>query len=333
MKILPILVAGIVCTILSFPCRAKEGTVTSKTELWINNFEQAKKQAVGEGKDILIVFSGSDWCEWCIKLKQDIFSTPEFEATAPKMFVLMEADFPRDTSKIPPEVASQNERLHNNFGVDGKFPAIILVDQQGKPYAKTGYHRGEVTASFLEFLKKEQAVRQTRDASWMKAESAKGVEKAKRLVEGLAGLDDKIVATYYGSVVAEIKKLDPLDLSDFVKKTEYRAKLSGLENSIEEALGETCDVKAATKLIDDFLIVNKVAGEERQHIMIIKLGLYPPNTVENINKALVILDAIVAVDARSETGKKAAAIKPTAEMFKKQFESSTPPRGAKQSFP
>ena len=51
-------------------------------EGWITDYEAAKKQAAKEGKDILMDFTGSDWCGWCIKLKDEVFSTPEFKSWA-----------------------------------------------------------------------------------------------------------------------------------------------------------------------------------------------------------------------------------------------------------
>lgn len=348
MKMMPVIVAGIACAMISTPClRAEENSAPKqdsvpkapvaqpvvppkagmpvkpeapKSDLWINNFERAKAEAAKSGKDILIDFTGSDWCGWCIKLKEEVFSTPEFEAAAPKMFVLMEADFPRDKTKVTPEVAAQNRRLGDNFGIRG-YPTIILLDAQGRPYARTGYQPGG-PAKYLENLQQAQAVRQKRDSAWKKAESLQGVEKAKCLAEGLAGLDEDIVGMNYGSVIAEIKKLDPLDATGIVKKSEYKAKLAGLEKSVGETFEKTRDTDAAAKLIDDFMSVNMAVGEARQKAMMLKLRLYPPRTIENINKVLVLMDQVIAIDAQSETGKMAAAIKPQAEKYKQRLESA-----------
>ena len=229
MKIIPVMVAGIVCAVLSTSCNraeqqsapkqdsvpkasaaqpdvppkavmpvkpeAPKADAVSKSDLWIDNFEQAKTLAAKDGKDILIDFTGSDWCGWCIKLKKEVFSTPEFEAAAPKMFVLMEADFPRDKSKVTPEVAAQNRKLADNFEIRG-YPTIILLDAQGRPYARMGYQPGG-PSKYLESLQQAQAVRQKRDSAWKKAESLQGVEKAKCLAEGLAWLEEDIVGMNY----------------------------------------------------------------------------------------------------------------------------------------
>ena len=99
----PIRIAALAIALAGFAAvaRAEEAPAPAvpvkaepKQEIWTDNFEAAKAQAVKENKDILIDFTGSDWCGWCIQLKKEVFSTPEFEAAAPKSFVLMEADFP-----------------------------------------------------------------------------------------------------------------------------------------------------------------------------------------------------------------------------------------------
>ena len=50
---------------------------TSET-LWTENFADAKARAAKEGKDLLIDFTGSDWCGWCIKLKEEVFNQQAF---------------------------------------------------------------------------------------------------------------------------------------------------------------------------------------------------------------------------------------------------------------
>ncbi|MFN9392095.1 MAG: hypothetical protein ACK57W_02105, partial [Flavobacteriales bacterium] len=33
---------------------------------WVTNYEQALKDAKASGKTVLLNFTGSDWCGWCI---------------------------------------------------------------------------------------------------------------------------------------------------------------------------------------------------------------------------------------------------------------------------
>jgi thiol-disulfide isomerase/thioredoxin len=107
-------------------------------EGWLTDFEAAKKQAAAEKKDILVDFTGSDWCGWCIKLDKEVFSTDAFKAQ--KDFVLVALDFPR-RKEIPADQKAANEALMRQWGVRG-FPTIILANAKGEPYARTGYKQG-----------------------------------------------------------------------------------------------------------------------------------------------------------------------------------------------
>ena len=59
------------------------------------SIDQAKIKATKEGKRILLVFQGSDWCAPCIKLEKEILDTEEFLNLAKEQFVILKADFPR----------------------------------------------------------------------------------------------------------------------------------------------------------------------------------------------------------------------------------------------
>ena len=69
--------------------------VLAAGEGWTNDFEAAKTKAKKEGKHLLLDFTGSDWCGFCIRLHGEVFSKEVFRKEVPKHFVLVELDFPR----------------------------------------------------------------------------------------------------------------------------------------------------------------------------------------------------------------------------------------------
>ena len=97
---------------------------------WGDNYQQALATAAKENKKVLLDFTGSDWCGWCIKLKKETFDQPQFKEFADKNLVLVEVDFPQGQS-LSPEVKKQNDALQQQFHVEG-FPTIVLLDAQGK---------------------------------------------------------------------------------------------------------------------------------------------------------------------------------------------------------
>ena len=110
-------------------------------EGWMTDFEKAKEVAKEKNLPILIDFSGSDWCGWCIKLDKEVFSQQDFKDYAKDNLVMVLADFPSDKSKQSAELQKQNEQLAKEFGVKG-FPTVYLLNAEGKAVAKTGYEPG-----------------------------------------------------------------------------------------------------------------------------------------------------------------------------------------------
>lgn len=114
---------------------------------WTENFQQAVAASKKEKKPILMLFTGSDWCKFCIMMEKDAFSKPEFEQFLGKNFVLFKADFP-EHRQLPKATAQQNEALSRKYGVEG-FPTVLIVSSDGKVLAKTGYLRNSGVKEYL----------------------------------------------------------------------------------------------------------------------------------------------------------------------------------------
>lgn len=118
---------------------------------WLTDYEAAKKQAKEENKPILINFTGTDWCGWCIKIEKEIFSKEEFKAYAKENLILMEVDFP-EKKKQSDEVKAQNKVLDKEFKIEG-YPTIFLIDSEGKKLSEDiGYREGGAQA-YVDHLK------------------------------------------------------------------------------------------------------------------------------------------------------------------------------------
>jgi thioredoxin-related protein len=118
---------------------------------WLTSYEQAQKEAQSKNRLLLMDFTGSDWCGWCIMLDKEVFSKAEFKEYASKNLVLLELDFPR-RKQMPPETTAQNERLLMKYGIQG-FPTVVVFDSSGKPLGALGYQAGGPQA-FIEQLEK-----------------------------------------------------------------------------------------------------------------------------------------------------------------------------------
>jgi protein disulfide-isomerase len=118
---------------------------------WLTDYEAAKKQAKEENKPILINFTGTDWCGWCIKIEKEIFSKEEFKAYAKENLILMEVDFP-EKKKQNDELKAQNKKLDKEFKIEG-YPTIFLIDAEGEKLSEDiGYREGGPQA-YVDYLK------------------------------------------------------------------------------------------------------------------------------------------------------------------------------------
>jgi protein disulfide-isomerase len=118
---------------------------------WLSDYHKAQEEAKTSHRLLLINFTGSDWCPWCIRLDREVFSKPEFDEYAKKNLVLLTADFPR-SKPLSDETRRQNEELAQRFGIEG-FPTIVVLNGEGKPVGMLGYVAGGPSA-FIEQLKK-----------------------------------------------------------------------------------------------------------------------------------------------------------------------------------
>lgn len=99
---------------------------------WLTNFDSAKRTATENHKQILLNFSGSDWCAPCIKMKKEVFESEAFMSIANNKLVLVRADFPRSKkNKLSPEQTKHNEMLAEKYNPEGKFPLTLLLDADG----------------------------------------------------------------------------------------------------------------------------------------------------------------------------------------------------------
>ena len=208
---------------------------------WLTDFEAGKKEAADSDKIMLVDFTGSDWCHWCIKLKEEVFSQKAFEAAADE-YVLVELDFPKGEGLITPEQLAKNEEIAQGFGVRG-FPTILLFDDQGRPIARTGYEAGgpEAYLAHLEEISKPYT-------DWKAAE---GDARKGALAAFLETLPGERIEESYSAELDELKKLDPEDETGFLAKMAAAKAMVEYETAVEENLAAG-DFDAVLEQVDAF---------------------------------------------------------------------------------
>ncbi len=286
MKLQRYLYTALIGAILSF------GTAHATIDGWTTDFEAAKKQAADENKNLILYFTGSDWCGYCIKLTKDVFSQDAFKNAVKDKFILVELDFPKkpeNISKLSEALIAQNAALKNKYSLKERFPSVYLTDANGKPFARTGsLPIGPKT--YVKHLDQLLAVRETSESAFTEAKDMEGSNKAKSMMfaVGSLGLGDELESTFYANELEVIKASSP----EAAKEMEEKKSLADFQNQLNE-LGAKKDHEGIVELIDKKLATGEFEGEIKQQTMIFKaISL---NQLKKTEDAIKTLDEAKAI--------------------------------------
>jgi protein disulfide-isomerase len=108
---------------------------------WGTDLPKALAQAKTDQKMVLLDFTGSDWCGWCIKFDKETLSTDKFAEYAKAHLELVVVDFP---NKKPQSDAlkAANKALGEKYKVNG-YPTFVVLNAEGKEIGRqVGYAPG-----------------------------------------------------------------------------------------------------------------------------------------------------------------------------------------------
>jgi len=244
---------------------AKPAAEAVNPSIWTTDFDAALKEAATSKRLVLVDFTGSDWCGWCIKLDEEVFDKAEFKAAAPKDFVLVKLDFPQK-KKLPAGEKERNDALQKKYVVQG-FPTILMLDGSGKVLGKTGYRDGG-PVPYLSHLKELAE----RPALLAKAKEAKGADKARQLAAILAQLDPSEAIETYPEEVDAIIANDPDNALGL--KAKYVA--AKAKNKLGESLQEHYmkkDFAGMIAVVESYIKEHKPEGEELAELLFHKVRI------------------------------------------------------------
>jgi len=268
-------------------------------DVWQPSMEQAIVAARRDNKDMLLLFTGSDWCPPCKKLEEEILGTGDFVAGTRGEWILVKFDFLRNQPMLP-ALEAQNEEWSEKLGVTA-FPTLVLVDDEQRPFGFLGYQAGG-PALFLESLADLKQKRALRDEALQRAAAAEGDEKAAFLDQALSVLDEQLVDVWYADVVEQIVALDGDD------HLGLRSKWYGARDAEARKL-VFADIQTIARLdrperaiafIDEVLEAVEFPVDERFEVLRIKLSLLQQS--QQLAAALDLLDQMLAMpEITSET--------------------------------
>jgi thioredoxin-related protein len=163
---------------------------------WIADYDQAAQVAEKQGKNLLVDFTGSDWCGWCVKLHNEVFAKEEFLNAAKKDFVLVALDFPRsEEAKAKVPNARRNDELAKKYEVQG-FPTILLMTPSGEVFGRTGYQPGGA----------EKYVAHLND---LRESGLRDLAEVKRLVDAWNAASGPEKDAAWEAAVAKLERMEP----------------------------------------------------------------------------------------------------------------------------
>ncbi len=265
-------------------------------EAWTEDVSAAIKTANDDDKDILLFFTGSDWCPPCKKLEEEVLSVPDFQVEASQHYVLVKLDFPQEIEQEE-SIKKQNEQWAQKFGVDS-FPTVILLDKNEKPYAIAGYEDGGFQ-NYLGMLEESRQRRVVRDEKFAEAKDKKGTERAKLLDEGIGQFREEIIELYYPEVVEEIVALDKDD--ELGLKTKWHgAKEAEMRKVILTDMMMIARLEKperAIKFIDEVLAEVSFPDVEKLSVYQMKLNLIrqlkDPTRIDQMLDEMINLEGVV----------------------------------------
>lgn len=143
---------ALLAAVLLIPCLslAEETVRTEGAEIgeWTQDWDAAIALSKEKDVPVFVLFTGSDWCPYCVKLHDRIFSQPGWADWAKDKLVMVYLDFPKDESKVPEKYRERNEKLGEQYGVEGYPTAFLLTVDDLQNVAAFGYDDSDTPESF-----------------------------------------------------------------------------------------------------------------------------------------------------------------------------------------
>ena len=275
------------------------GTVASADDLWSAEIEKAVDRAKQEKLPLLLNFTGSDWCKFCIQLEKEVFSKDEFASGVDGKFVLVTLDFPNDKSNLTEEQIKANEAWSQKLGISG-FPTIVLWEPVAeKPFGFLGYEQGG-PEPFVEALDERLSILRGYQDLMAKAEQAEGLEKAKIMDEALELLGQEIASVYYEEEIEALVALDPKNEAGLRNKY-FEAKFAELYKAVITDVTMISRLQSpdkAIEFIDEIVTSIDLPPAYLLKVSQIKFDLLRKS--DRIDEASKLVDDMLAIDGVSD---------------------------------
>lgn len=243
-------------------------------------------------KDVMIIFTGSDWDEFSQKANEQLF-TPEFFAAYAPQFDIYNVDVVRNAGAIDKKTLEENYKYFSEYEVTG-LPYLVLETNGGSVYAADSFETDcESLERFDAFLQSKMNRRELIVDLEKKVRETKGAEHTLAIDTFLK--NQKLQgSSRYISLVFEAFESDPENKSGLKKKyllstTEIKAAQYMSRNDARAA------ADAFLNIADDALFTDK----ERQSVYY-TAAYFLASREENTDEVLTLLNKALALKPNSE---------------------------------
>lgn len=260
---------------------------------WMTDLEAALAKAKVEGKCVLVDFTGSDWCGWCVQLRKDVLDHADFVPFLAANFVAVEIDVPQDASRVGGvEQLEKNQRLCDKFAVEG-YPTIMVMTPEGHVVG------GFVGGADMQEAKEALELALTHARSLKKAAALQGEAKAQMLMPVYKTLQENFPSASkalreellelmpHNEQLQAEAELDAIKAKfEQVPEDDYDTILAMLDAEIKSAMPTNQDLlKRSKAAILEVQIVNELAAAQsvddvvtaRRRLMEEVVSLLPPD--------------------------------------------------------
>jgi len=210
----------------------------SAQKSWITDLDEAKAASQKGKKDLLVVFTGSDWNDPSKNLLTAVF-TEDFFKKAGKNYVLCNIDIVQDESLMDQALVEKNYGIATTMGIQA-MPTALLFTKDGDRYGSATTPEG--IASPAEFIEWLGSFSENRDKILkLKANinKSKGTERAKN-IDAFMDEVDPGQRQQYADLIREVLTLDASGEAGL--RSEYRLQVAYLDAI---ALYQTGDMENA----------------------------------------------------------------------------------------
>lgn len=268
--------------------------------LWAPGFDQARLRAVHSGKDIFLVFTIRRLDAASRHFEEHFLTRPAFAESLGKRFELVWVDASENGGD---QEDSPSYHLRRQFEVTS-FPAVVLTNKLGQPYAYTGLRPGSLEnyAGYIEQLREKHVAR---SQLLLRARSQKGLERAESLAASIPELGQHRSAKFYGDIMREVISLDPEQKNESTRNISRQ--LADLEFSRKmQELDEDLRWSEMVELINHYIADQNLAGAHRQAALMNRLDVH--RRQEDLPRIVQTLREIIQINPYNRHGQQASMI-------------------------